>query len=122
MHSAGIAAVPPDDSTDVNITGTPFRLDGLDESLHLPLIHGRQEMQLAVDHYGFLAVHGSFRPADRRIFSTARLRIRYSDSGHNLNVGIRLSGGVLIPGCRFLVFAIRASIQSFLWMLRYRSF
>jgi len=80
MHSAGIAAVPPDDSADVDVACTPLGFDILDECGHTPYFGGRQKMQLAVDHHGFLTTHVSLRTAGRRVLGAARLRVRYSDS------------------------------------------
>jgi hypothetical protein len=79
VHPAGIAAVPPHDAAYVDIACASFRPDGLDKRPHASLLGRRQEVQLTVDENCLLASHVSFRPADRRIFRAARLRVRYSD-------------------------------------------
>ena len=80
MHSAWIAAIPPDDFADVDIAGTSFGFGTLDECVHAPFLGAGHEMQSTVDHNGFLAAHVSFGATGRRIFCVARLRVRDSNS------------------------------------------
>ncbi len=121
MHSAGIAAIPPHDSADIDIAGASLGFAALDKCVHTPFLGARQKMQLAVHHHGFLAAYISFRSAGRRVFCAARLRVRYFDSRHNWGVKVRLGGGVLIPGHASWC-SIGTCIQlSSRRMLRYRS-
>jgi hypothetical protein len=86
MHSTGISSIPPYDSANVYIACSPFRLNDRIDGQLSPLLVCQKEMKHTVDDYSILAAKISFCLANSSIFCASRLRVRYSDFGHNYGV------------------------------------
>ena len=94
MHAARIVSIPPYDSADVDIADTAFGMDDWVERQLSSSLSWREEMQHAVNDHCFFAAKVPLCLVGSRILCASRLRVRYSDFGHNYGVIGSDSAGV----------------------------
>jgi hypothetical protein len=71
---------------DIDIAGASLGLNDRIECQLSPSLVRQEEMQHAVDDYGFLSAKIPLCLIGSRILCASRLRVRYSDFGHNYDV------------------------------------
>ena len=90
---SGVYDAQVENAGDIDVAGTPLGMDDRVERQSASALSGKEEMQHAVNDHRFLAAKIPLRLVGSRVFCASRLRVRYSDFGHNyVVIGSGLAG------------------------------